>query len=184
MAQAGKEALISTGDFLAPWIERATLLAESLGCAQESKSFTKPGGLLAKYAERLIAAVQKESVSSAEKELLLHQADWMVDTLAGEPCTTESANGLGAAQLSSAFWERPSGRILITLYIKLLGEELTTPIQAARLLGADAQSIYRLMYTARLPSYPDFLSTSTRRSRRVRLDHAKLLLAEGNSHDE
>jgi hypothetical protein len=40
------------------------------------------------------------------------------------------------------------------------------------------------MYTSRLPAYPDFLSTSTRRSHRVRLDHLKRLLAEGSVHDE
>jgi hypothetical protein len=184
MAQAAQKALISTGEFLAPWIERAMILAEALGASQECRGLSKPGGQLAKYAERLIAAVQKESISSAEKEQLLHQADWMVDTLAGERRTTEQATGLGAAHLSSAFWELPAGRVLITLYIKLLGTELTTPIQAARLLGVDAQSVYRMMYTARLPAYPDFLSTSNRRSHRVRLDHLKRLLAEGNGHDE
>jgi hypothetical protein len=183
VANTLKEPLITISEFLTPWVEHAVLLIESLGAPQDCRSLNPPGGLLAKYAQHVLAAVQKETIPASEKEQLLHQADWMVDTLSGLRCSLEDATGLGAARLPESFWSLPSGRTLITVYIKLLGSNLLPPIHAARQLGVDAQSVYRLMYTARLPSYPDFLSPSNRKAHRIRMDQLKLLLAEGDGAD-
>jgi len=179
MRTAQKEGLISINEFLSPWVERASLLTESLGAPQECVK-SNPSGQLAKCALSVLAAVQKEILSPAEKDHLLHQADWMIDTLSGIRCSAEQASGLGAAHLPELFWGLPAGRILITLYSKVLGQNLTTPIQAARMLDIDAQSVYRMMYTSRLPSYPDLLSTTSRKSHRIRMDHLRRLLAEDN----
>lgn len=170
--------LIGLGDFLDPWIKQASLLAESLGAAADCRENLKPGGQLAECAEKIIAAVQSDKITEKEKSSVLQEADWMIDTLAGVQCIPESATGLGAARLPEAFWGAPPGRVLITLYKKILGDRMATPIQAGRVLKIDSQTIYRMMYMSRLPSYPDFLSSLSRRTHRVRLDHVQRLLAE------
>jgi hypothetical protein len=164
--------------FLEPWIKQASLLAESLGAAADCRDNLKPGGQLAKYAEKIIAAVQNEKITEKDKSSVLQEADWMIDTLAGVQCAPENATGLGAARLPEKFWGAPSGRVLITLYKKILGDRMATPIQAGRVLKIDSQTIYRMMYMSRLPSYPDFLSSPSRRTHRVRLDHVQRLLSE------
>ncbi len=171
--------LVSTDQFLAPWLQVFGKLADGLGI-QAKPNLEKNNSAYARYAKMVIDTALTENIG--EKDEVLYAVDVLLDdlTVSYGDIASKLRRGFGATYIHDDFWKSPTGVVIFRALRRVLGDELMVVDVAAERFGLSPDRIYYLIRKNLLPTYLDTIGFRSA-SMFVRFDQIEALTSAEES---